>query len=49
MMLISVAIHEVSYKGKPIERVLVREEKEVPKELLHTINIRDFHKRKTGD
>ena len=34
------------YKGKPIERVLVREEKEVPKELLHTINIGTFTKEK---
>ena len=42
----SVAIHEVFYKGKPIERVLVREEKEVPKELLHTINIGTFTKEK---
>lgn len=42
----SVAIHEVFYKGKPIERVLVRKEKEVPKELLHTINIGTFTKEK---
>ena len=42
----SVAIHEVFYKGKPIERVIVREEKEVPKELLHTINIGTFTKEK---
>ena len=42
----SVAIHEVFYKGKPIERVLVREEKEVPRELLHTINIGTFTKEK---
>ncbi len=41
-----VDIHEVFYKGKPIERVLVREEKVVPKELLHTINIGAFTKDK---
>lgn len=41
-----VDIHEVFYKGKPIERVLVREEKVVPKELLHTINIGVFTKDK---
>ena len=39
-----VDIHEVFYKGKPIERVLVREEKVVPSELLHTINIDTFTK-----
>ena len=39
-----VDIHEVFYKGKPIERVLVREEKVVPSELLHTINIDIFTK-----
>ena len=41
-----VDIHEVFYKGKPIERVLVREEKVVPSELLHTINIGTFTKEK---
>ena len=41
-----VDIHEVFYKGKPIERVLVREEKVVPSELLHTINIGTFIKGK---
>lgn len=41
-----VDIHEVFYKGKPIERVLVREEKVVPAELLHTINIGTFTKEK---
>ena len=41
-----VDIHEVFYKGKPIERVLVREEKVVPAELLHTINIGTFTKNK---
>ena len=41
-----VDIHEVFYKGKPIERVLVREEKIVPAELLHTINIGTFTKEK---
>ena len=41
-----VDIHEVFYKGKPIERVLVREEKIVPVELLHTINIGTFTKEK---
>lgn len=39
-----VDIYEVFYKGKPIERVLVREEKVVPAELLHTINIGTFTK-----
>ena len=41
-----VDIHEVFYKGKMIERVLVREEKVVPAELLHTINIGTFTKNK---
>ena len=41
-----VDIHEVFYKGKQIERVLVREEKIVPAELLHTINIGAFTKEK---
>ena len=41
-----VDIHEVFYKGKPIERVPVREEKVVPEELLHTINIGAFTKDK---
>ena len=41
-----VDIHEVFYKGKPIERVLMREEKVVPSELLHTINIGTFIKGK---
>ena len=41
-----VDIHEVFYKGKAIERVLVREEKIVPVELLHTINIGTFTKEK---
>ena len=41
-----VDIHEVFYKGKPIERVLVREEKIVPVELLYTINIGTFTKEK---
>ena len=39
-----VDIYEVFYKGKMIERVLVREEKIVPAELLHTINIGAFTK-----
>ena len=42
-----VDIHEVFYKGKTIERVLVREEKVVPAELLHTINIGTFTKNKS--
>ena len=41
-----VDIYEVFYKGKPIERTLVREEKVVPAELLHTINIGTFTKNK---
>lgn len=41
-----VDIYEVFYKGKPIERVLRREEKVVPAELLHTINIGVFTKDK---
>lgn len=41
-----VDIYEVFYKGKPIERTLVREEKVVPAELLHTINIGTFTKEK---
>ena len=41
-----VDIYEVFYKGKPIERTLVREEKVVPAELLHTVNIGTFTKKK---